>query len=65
MVSQYVSEQFEKVIWEDFIRGFKSTTSTNMYKADMTEFLNLIEKDFLNISRNDVDVYYEFDRESE
>ena len=31
-----------------------------MYKADVTEFLNLIKKDFLNISRSDVDVYYEF-----
>ena len=60
MISQYVSEQFGKVIWGDFIRGFKSNTSTNMYKADVTEFLNLIKKDFLNISRSDVDVYYEF-----
>lgn len=60
MISQYASEQFGKVIWEDFVRGFKSKTSASMYKTDVSEFLDLIEKDFLLISRSDVDLYYEF-----
>lgn len=60
MISQYASEQFDKVIWNDFVRGFKSETSTAMYKADVAEFFSLIKKDFLDISLGDVDAYYEF-----
>lgn len=60
MISQYASEQFDKIIWEDFVRGFKSRTSASMYKTDVSEFLELTKKDFLLISRGDVDLYYEF-----
>ena len=60
MISQYASEQFDKIIWEDFVRGFKSKTSASMYKTDVLEFFELTKKDFLLISRSDVDLYYEF-----
>ena len=60
MISKYASEQFDKEIWADFIRGFKNETSIAVYKGDVAEFLNNRKKDFLDMSFGDVKAYYEF-----
>lgn len=60
MISRFTSEQFDKIIWKDFIQRLKSERSIATYKADLTEFLEFRKKDFLELSEDDVKAYYSF-----
>lgn len=46
-------------IWENFIAGFKSHTTQHSYHSDINEFLRIVNKDFENITAEDVKKYYE------
>lgn len=46
-------------IWPDFITHFKSETTAASYQADIMEIMRYFEKDFLEINKKDVSVYFE------
>lgn len=57
--SIYISSITEKEIWPIFITHFKNkSVSQENYFGDINEFLDLSQKDFLEITENDVDQYY-------
>lgn len=46
-------------IWESFIASFKSHTTANSYRSDISEFLRIIKKDFTDATAEDVKKYFE------
>ncbi len=59
MNSIYASEKTKQVIWPDFIAHFKSSSTTASYRADLDELMNFLQKDFLKITKKDVEIYFE------
>lgn len=59
MNSIYVSEKISQEIWPDFIAHFKSDSTAASYRADIDEIMNLFQKDFLKLTKKDVQEYYE------
>lgn len=47
-------------IWPDFTAHFKSETTAASYQADISEIMRYCEKDFLEIDKKDVSVYFEY-----
>lgn len=58
--THYASKEFSDKIWPDFYSKFKSKTSISSYQTDISEFLNFIRKDFLNIYQHDIDSYFSY-----
>ena len=54
----YASDILKQVIWPQFLLHFKSDTTKASYEADLTEFLNFIKKDFLDMKRGDADRFF-------
>lgn len=58
MHSLYASTQISQVIWPEFAKQFRSESSVGSYQSDIDEFMELAQKDFLNILADDVKQYY-------
>lgn len=58
MHSLYASKQISQVIWPEFTKQFRSESSVGSYQSDIDEFMELAQKDFLNILADDVKQYY-------
>ncbi len=56
--SIYASEKIKQEIWPDFVAHFKSSSTAASYKADLDEVMNILEKDFLKLTKKDVEVYF-------
>lgn len=56
----YISEQTNQVIWPAFIKHFKSESTMASYQADISEFMDMVQKDFLNTAEADVQSYFEY-----
>ena len=60
MNSIYASEKLRQEIWPDFIAHFKSGSTVASYRTDIDEIMNLFQKDFLKLTKNDVQEYYTY-----
>lgn len=49
-----------KKIWEGFTASFKNEITKASYQSDVIEFLDFTEKDFTEITDNDVKQYFEY-----
>lgn len=58
MNSIYASDKLKQEIWPDFIAHFKSHSTVASYRADIDEIMNLFQKDFLKLTKKDVENYY-------
>lgn len=58
MNSIYASGKTKQEIWPDFVAHFKSSSTAASYRADIDEIMNLFQKDFLKLTRKDVQDYY-------
>lgn len=55
--SNYMS-QLTKDFWDKFALRFKNSNSPNVYFGDINQFMDIVEKDILDIRQNDADKYY-------
>ena len=60
MKSLYASQKLSQFIWPDFISHFKSESTIASYQADIDEIMNLFQKDFLKLTKEDVREYFAF-----
>lgn len=58
MNSLYASQLISQVVWPDFIAHFKSHTTQASYQADIIEIMNYFQMDFLEIGKDEVQVYF-------
>lgn len=60
MNSLYASDLIRQEIWPDFIAHFKSNSTAASYRTDIDEIMNMFQKDFLKLSKKDVEQYFEY-----
>lgn len=60
MNSIYSSAKLKQEIWPDFTAHFKSSSTALSYRTDIDEIMNLLQKDFLKITKKDVQEYYTY-----
>lgn len=58
MKTEYTSSVICESIWPDFTAHFKSSTTKGSYESDLEEYMEYIQKDFLEADKNDVKLYY-------
>lgn len=58
--SIYASEKIKQEIWPDFISHFKSDSTIASYRADIDEVMNIFQKDFLKLTKKDVEEYFSY-----
>ncbi len=59
MNSFYASRKVRFEIWPDFTAHFKSETTAGSYSADIDEIMNDFQKDFLEISKKEIENYFQ------
>lgn len=59
MDSRRASEQMRERIWPEFSARFKSSTTEGSYMSDLCEIMELLGKDFLQITKEDTAVYFQ------
>lgn len=60
MDSIYFSDSRLQVIWKNFTAHFKSSATIPSYQSDITELLEYLHKDFLQITASDVAKYFSY-----
>lgn len=60
MENFYASDILKQVIWPQFLLHFKSDTTKASYEADLAEFMDYIQKDFLEAEQRDVERFFAY-----
>ena len=62
MASSYFTQKKMQEIWNNFICHFKNDNTAASYQSDLTEIMEFLQKDFLEISQEDAKKYYDMQR---
>lgn len=60
MRSAYASAMTKERIWPDFTAHFRSSTTAASYEADLGEIMDHFEKDFFDVTKGEVQEYFEW-----
>lgn len=63
MQSIYFSDEQLQEIWCDFTAHFKNSITAASYQSDISELLEYLQKNFLQITASDVKEYFEFQKQ--
>ena len=60
MKTSYISKELETLIWPLYSKRLKSKDSKKMYWSDIIGFCNIVKKDLLDITEEDVELFYRY-----
>lgn len=56
----YISDELETLFWPLYEKKLKSEKAKKTYWSDITSFIKIVKKDFLDITAADVDYFYDY-----